>query len=85
MDYAKLMNKTVQELKPSGIRRFFDIAAEMENVISLTIGELDFSTPWHIRQAGIKTLEDGKTWYSANAGMLRLREAIAACADPYEQ
>lgn len=78
MDYAKLMNKTVQELKPSGIRRFFDIAAEMENVISLTIGEPDFSTPWHIRQAGIKTLEDGKTWYSANAGMLRLREAIAA-------
>ena len=59
MDYAKLMNKTVQELKPSGIRRFFDIAAEMENVISLTIGEPDFSTPWHIRQAGIKTLEDG--------------------------
>lgn len=78
MDYAKLMNKTVQELKPSGIRRFFDIAAEMENVISLTIGEPDFSTPWHIRQAGIKTLEDGKTWYSANAGMLRLREAISA-------
>lgn len=78
MDYTKLMNKTVQELKPSGIRRFFDIAAEMENVISLTIGEPDFSTPWHIRQAGIKTLEDGKTWYSANAGMIRLREAIAA-------
>lgn len=78
MDYAKLMNKTVQELKPSGIRRFFDIAAEMDNVISLTIGEPDFSTPWHIRQAGIKTLEDGKTWYSANAGMIRLREAIAA-------
>lgn len=78
MDYTKLMNKTVQELKPSGIRRFFDIAAEMENVTSLTIGEPDFSTPWHIRQAGIKTLEDGKTWYSANAGMIRLREAIAA-------
>ena len=78
MDYTKLMNKTVQELKPSGIRRFFDIAAEMDNVISLTIGEPDFSTPWHIRQAGIKTLEDGKTWYSANAGMIRLREAIAA-------
>ena len=78
MDYTKLMNKTVQELKPSGIRRFFDIAAEMDNVLSLTIGEPDFSTPWHIRQAGIKTLEDGKTWYSANAGMIRLREAIAA-------
>ena len=83
MDYTKLMNKTVQELKPSGIRRFFDIAAEMENVISLTIGEPDFSTPWHIRQAGIKTLEDGKTWYSANAGMIRLREAIAAYCERY--
>lgn len=78
MDYAKLMNTTVQGLKPSGIRRFFDIAAEMDDVISLTIGEPDFSTPWHIRQAGIKTLEDGKTWYSANAGMIRLREAIAS-------
>lgn len=83
MDYTKLMNKTVQELKPSGIRRFFDIAAEMENVISLTIGEPDFSTPWHIRQAGIKTLEDGKTWYSANAGMIRLREAIAAYCEQH--
>ena len=69
MDYTKLMNKTVQELKPSGIRRFFDIAAEMDNVISLTIGEPDFSTPWHIRQVGIKTLEDVPA---------RLRDAVAA-------
>lgn len=63
---------------PSGIRRFFDIANEMEDVISLSIGEPDFSTPWHIRQEGIRTLEAGKTWYSPNAGLMKLREAIAA-------
>lgn len=77
MNYEKLMNQTLQELKPSGIRRFFDIAAEMEDVISLSVGEPDFSTPWHIRQEGIHTLEKGKTWYSANAGMMALREAIS--------
>lgn len=78
MDYQKVLNPAVSELKPSGIRRFFDIAAEYDDVISLTIGEPDFSTPWHIRQAGIANLEAGKTWYSANAGMIRLREAISA-------
>lgn len=77
MNYENLMNRTLQELKPSGIRKFFDIAAEMEEVISLSVGEPDFSTPWHIRQEGIRTLEKGKTWYSANAGMLELRQAIA--------
>ncbi len=78
MDYEKILNPVVQGMKPSGIRRFFDIAAEYDDVISLTIGEPDFATPWHIRQAGIANLEEGKTWYSANAGMIRLREAIAA-------
>ncbi len=73
----QLMNRTLQDLKPSGIRKFFDIAAEMEEVISLSVGEPDFSTPWHIRQEGIRTLEKGKTWYSANAGMIELRQAIA--------
>ena len=77
MNYEKLMNRTLQELKPSGIRKFFDIAAEMDEVISLSVGEPDFSTPWHIRQEGIHTLEKGKTWYSANAGMIELRQAIA--------
>ncbi len=77
MNYEKLMNRTLQELKPSGIRKFFDIAAEMDEVISLSVGEPDFSTPWHIRQEGIRTLEKGKTWYSANAGMIELRQAIA--------
>lgn len=77
MDYKKILNPVVQGMKPSGIRRFFDIAAEYTDVISLTIGEPDFATPWHIRQAGIGNLEEGKTWYSANAGMIRLRETIA--------
>lgn len=77
MNYEALMNRTLQELKPSGIRKFFDIAAEMDEVISLSVGEPDFSTPWHIRQEGIHTLEKGKTWYSANAGMIELRQAIA--------
>ncbi|MBP3389525.1 MAG: aminotransferase class I/II-fold pyridoxal phosphate-dependent enzyme [Clostridia bacterium] len=73
-----LLNPSVRDMKPSGIRRFFDIAAEMKEVISLTIGEPDFSTPWHIRQKGVETLEKGKTWYSPNAGLMALREEIAA-------
>ncbi len=78
MNYDKLVNRTLAEMKPSGIRKFFDIAAEMEDVISLSVGEPDFSTPWHIRQEGIHTLEKGRTWYSPNAGLLALREAIAS-------
>ncbi len=77
MDYQKLMNPTLCALPPSGIRRFFDIANEMEDVISLSIGEPDFTTPYHIRQQGIQSLEKGKTWYTPNAGLLSLREAIS--------
>ena len=77
MNYDKLMNGTLVDMKPSGIRKFFDIAAEMEDVISLSVGEPDFSTPWHIRQEAIHTLEKGRTWYSPNAGFLALREAIS--------
>ena len=77
MNYEKLMNGTLVEMKPSGIRKFFDIAAEMEDVISLSVGEPDFSTPWHIRQEAVRTLEKGRTWYSPNAGFLALREAIS--------
>lgn len=75
-DYRQMMNKAVISLQPSGIRRFFDIASEMDNVISLSIGEPDFTTPWHVRQEGIRTLEDGKTWYSPNRGFIELREEI---------
>lgn len=76
IDYEQMLNAEVQRLKPSGIRRFFDIANEMEHVISLSIGEPDFSTPWHVRQEGIRTLEDGKTWYSPNRGFMELRSEI---------
>ena len=77
IDYDSILNRTLKDVKPSGIRRFFDIANEMDHVISLSVGEPDFSTPWHIRQVGIQSLEEGKTWYTANAGMLQLREAIS--------
>lgn len=77
IDYQQVLNQEVQNLKPSGIRRFFDIANEMDNVISLSIGEPDFTTPWHVRQEAICSLEDGKTWYSPNRGFMELREAIS--------
>lgn len=76
IDYQLMLNDEVKQIKPSGIRRFFDIANEMDHVISLSIGEPDFTTPWHVRQEGIKTLEDGKTWYSPNRGFIELREEI---------
>lgn len=77
MDYNKLLNRSVCEIKPSGIRRFFDIAAEMDNVITLGVGEPDFLTPWHIREAGINSLETGKTFYTANHGLIALRQEIS--------
>jgi aminotransferase len=73
------MNPAVVACPPSGIRRFFDIAASMEDVISLGVGEPDYATPWRIREAGIYALESGITTYTSNAGLLELREAI--CAD----
>jgi len=76
-DYCQHMSKAVVSLQPSGIRRFFDIANEMDNVISLSIGEPDFTTPWHVRQEGIRTLEEGKTWYSPNRGFIELRNEIS--------
>ena len=79
MDYGKILNPTVvNDIKPSGIRKFFDIAASMEGVISLGVGEPDFPTPWHIRRAGIRSLEESKTRYTSNAGILELREEICA-------
>ncbi len=77
IQYEQLLNPTLVDLKPSGIRRFFDIASEMEDVITLSLGEPDFTTPWHIREEGIRSLERGHTWYTSNAGLLQLREAIA--------
>ena len=77
IDYNKLLSSTVKGIRPSGIRKFFDIAAEMDDVISLGVGEPDFQTPWHIRQAGIKSLQDGKTKYTSNWGLIELRKAVA--------
>ena len=73
----KYINKTVAKIPPSGIRRFFDLAAEMEDVVSLGVGEPDFVTPWHIRDEGIYSLEKGRTHYTSNAGLKELRLEIA--------
>lgn len=75
MDYDKILSRRTVAIKPSGIRKFFDIAAEMDDVISLGVGEPDFKTPWNIRRAGIESLERGHTWYTANSGLIQLREA----------
>ncbi len=76
IDYEKYLNKTIMSVKPSGIRKFFDIANEMDDVISLSVGEPDFQTPWHIREKGIKSLEKGKTWYTPNRGFAQLCQEI---------
>lgn len=73
----ELLSQRVRAIKPSGIRKFFDIAATMGDVISLGVGEPDFVTPDHIRQAGIQAIEDGETHYTSNYGTLALRQAIA--------
>lgn len=70
------LSKQITEIKPSGIRKFFDIASERKDVISLGVGEPDFDTPWHIRDEGIYSLEKGKTFYTSNAGLIELREEI---------
>lgn len=77
IDYSKVLNKTVTEIKPSGIRKFFDIATTMDDVISLGVGEPDFQTPWQIRKAGINSLEHGRTKYTANKGYAKLLEEIS--------
>ncbi len=76
MDYNKYVNTTAAGIKPSGIRKFFDISDTMEGVISLGVGEPDFRTPWHIRNAGISSLENGQTRYTSNWGMEALRTEI---------
>ena len=72
------ISKVTKEMPPSGIRKFFDIVAEMPDAISLGVGEPDFDTPWHIREAGIYSLERGKTFYTSNAGLMELRNEIAS-------
>lgn len=72
-----LLSPTLTNIKPSGIRKFFDIANQMEGVISLGVGEPDFPTPWHVRDAGIRSLEGSRTQYTSNAGLAELRRAIS--------
>ncbi|MBQ6786160.1 MAG: aminotransferase class I/II-fold pyridoxal phosphate-dependent enzyme [Lachnospiraceae bacterium] len=70
------LSETIVGIKPSGIRKFFDIVSEMKDAISLGVGEPDFETPWHIRDEGIKSLEKGKTFYTSNSGLVELRQEI---------
>ena len=70
------LSDKITNIKPSGIRKFFDIVSEMEDAISLGVGEPDFDTPWHIRDEGIYSLEKGKTFYTSNAGLKELRQEI---------
>ncbi len=77
IDYNRIINKKTREMKPSGIRKFFDLAQTMENVIALGVGEPNFQTPWPIRRAAITALERGKTFYTANAGLYNLRKSIS--------
>lgn len=76
MDWDKILSDTVRSIKPSGIRKYFDIAEKMDGVISLGVGEPDFRTPWKVRHAGIRSLERGATRYTANRGMKELRNEI---------
>lgn len=78
IDYSKMLSEAVKSIKPSGIRKFFDIAATVEDVISLGVGEPDFATPWQIRSAGIHSLERGNTHYTANSGLISLRREISS-------
>ena len=78
MDYSSVISRRVQDIQPSGIRKFFDILENMTDAISLGVGEPDFPTPWHIRDAGIYSLEKGFTKYTSNAGMTDLRREIVA-------
>lgn len=77
MNFNNLLNTTLTQMPPSGIRKLFDIAATMDDVISLGIGEPDFPTPWHVRNVAINTLEKSRTKYTANAGMIELRREIS--------
>ena len=74
---ADLFSEKAAALKPSGIRKFFDIVSEMPDAVSLGVGEPDFETPWHIRRAGIASLEQGKTFYTSNSGLKELRTEVS--------
>ena len=76
MIYENILSDKVKSIQPSGIRKFFDIVAEMKDAISLGVGEPDFVTPWGIRSEAIYSLERGRTHYTSNAGLMELRQEI---------
>ena len=75
------LSKTITTIKPSGIRRFFDIVSEMDDAISLGVGEPDFDTPWRVREEAIYSLVQGRTFYTSNAGLMELKEEISRYLD----
>lgn len=75
--YSELLSRAVLGIEPSGIRKFFDLLDEVKDVVSLTVGQPDFITPWHIREAGIHSLEEGRTYYTSNSGLAELRSEIS--------
>lgn len=81
IDYSAVLSPTVTSIPPSGIRKFFDLLDSMSDVIALTVGQPDFVTPWHIREAGIESLQRGKTYYTSNSGTLELRQEISKYLD----
>ena len=83
-DINNFINPTVSEMQPSGIRKFFDIVNTMKDAISLGVGEPDFVTPWHIRDAGVYSLEKGQTYYTSNSGLIELREEICSYVKKFD-
>ncbi len=81
IDYQKVLSPVATGLKPSGIRKFFDLLDSMQDVVGLTVGQPDFVTPWHIREAAIESLQAGKTYYTSNAGIPQLRAEISKYLD----
>ncbi len=81
IDYSKILSQKIVNIKPSGIRKFFDLLNDAKDVVGLTVGQPDFETPWHISEKAIKSIENGKTYYTANSGLPTLREGIAAYLD----
>ncbi len=81
IDYTKVLSPVVSGLRPSGIRKFFDLLDSMQDVVGLTVGQPDFVTPWHIREAAVESLQAGKTYYTSNAGIPELRREIGKYLD----
>lgn len=77
IDYSKILSQKILNVKPSGIRKFFDLLNGADDIVGLTVGQPDFPTPWHISEQAIRSIEDGRTYYTANSGLVELREGIA--------